>query len=92
MVGFANSRAALLIDPTSAFPTESDEIERTANGVRFRWTFANSAAYAPLSKCLSNLGSQNAKRFCAQGCQGNFVGSQSKFAHLWPGTLPASFA
>jgi len=30
MVGLANSRVALLIDPTSAFPAESDEIERTA--------------------------------------------------------------
>ena len=30
MVGLANSRVALLIDPTSAFPAESDEIKRTA--------------------------------------------------------------
>jgi len=30
MEELANSRAALLIDPTSAFPAESDEIARTA--------------------------------------------------------------
>jgi hypothetical protein len=42
MVEFANSRAALPIDPTSAFPTESDEIERTPNGVRFLWMLTNS--------------------------------------------------
>jgi hypothetical protein len=92
MVGFANSGAALLIISASAFPTESSEIERTANGVRFPWTIPNSAAYTPLSKCLSDLGSQNAKRFCAQGCRQNFVGSQSKFARLCPGTLPVSCA
>src|SRR5581483_1504133 len=76
----------------SAFPTESGEIDRTANGVRFRWTLANSSAYAPVSKCLSDLGSQNAKRSCTLGCRQNFVGSQSKFAHFWSGTLPASCA
>ena len=41
MVGFANSGAALLVIPTSAFPTESDEVDRKANSARFLWTFTN---------------------------------------------------
>jgi hypothetical protein len=74
MVGFANSGAALLIIPTSAFPTKSDEIDRKANGTRFLWTIANSDAYASVPKCLSDVGSQNAEQFCASRCPENCVG------------------
>ena len=86
MVGFANSRAGLLITPSPAFPTKSEEIERKANGARFLWTPANGNAYASAPKCLSGVGSQSAKQFCASGRQENCIGSQSKFARLCPGT------
>jgi len=81
-----------LVIPTSEFPTKSDEIDRTANGARFRWTLANDNAYASDPQCLSDVGSQNAKQFSASGCPENFVGSQCKFGHFWPGMWPASFA
>jgi hypothetical protein len=61
VVGFANGGATVLIVPTSAFPTKSDEIDRTANGIRFRWTLANGNAYASVPECLSDVGLQNAK-------------------------------
>lgn len=57
MVGFANSRTELLIDPTSVFPTESDEIGWSANGRRFHWTLADGNAHASAPECLSNGGS-----------------------------------
>jgi len=82
LVGFANSGATLLIVPTSAFPTQSDEVDRNANSARFLWTLANCIAYAPVPECLSVVGLQNADQFCASGCLENCVGSQSKFALL----------
>ncbi len=91
-VGSANGRTRRRFTHRSVFPIKSVEIERNANSVRFFWTTANSDAYAPVPKCLYDLGSQNAKRFSAQGCRQNFVGSQSKFARSCPGTLPVSCA
>src|SRR6266536_1378385 len=85
---FANRQAGLPNIHSSAFLTESDEIERKANGACFLWTIADSNAYASSPTCLSDVGSKNANQFCASRRRESCVGWQSRFVPLCLGMWP----